>query len=148
MVLVAVLSLLAGCTSPRESALFTTSGPGWSVRDGQALWRPNQRYPEIAGDLVIATHPDGRCAIHFTKTPLPVVLAQVMPGRWHIGFPPRCLSFSGQQPPPSRFIWFQLMAALKGEPVTKNFRFARKPDGEWRLENARSGESLEGFLTP
>jgi hypothetical protein len=27
-------------------------------------------------------------------------------------------------------------------------RFERKPDGGWRLENTRSGETLEGFLAP
>ena len=96
----------------------------------------------------MASHEDGRRVIHFTKTPLPVVLAQTAPGRWYIEFPPRRLSFSGTQTPPARFIWFQLAAALEGKPLAKEVRFERRPDGGWRLENARSGESLEGFLTP
>jgi hypothetical protein len=26
--------------------------------------------------------------------------------------------------------------------------FESKPDGGWRLENSRTGETLEGFLSP
>jgi hypothetical protein len=142
------LFLATGCRSPLELGLFSTSGPGWQVREGQALWRPNHRYPEMAGDLVLATNEDGRRVVHFTKTPLPVVLAQTAPGRWYIEFPPRRLSFSGAHAPPARFLWLHVAAALEGKPLPKEVRFERKVDGGWRLENVRSGESLEGFLTP
>lgn len=138
----------AGCRTPIESSLFTTSGPGWQVQEGQALWRPGRSYPELAGEIVYAHNSDGRSGIQFTKTPLPLVLAQTTPQRWLIQFPPRSLSFGGRGRPPTRFAWLYLPAALAGEPLPQRFQFQRKADGGWRLENSRTGETLEGFLTP
>jgi hypothetical protein len=60
----------------------------------------------------------------------------------------RPLAFKGRQPPPARFAWLYLYAALSGQPLPPALHFERKPDGSWRLENTRSGETLDGFLTP
>ncbi|MCX6925690.1 MAG: hypothetical protein NT154_21135 [Verrucomicrobia bacterium] len=143
-----VLVLLVGCRTLSQSPLFTASGPGWSVREGQALWRPGRGYPELGGELVVASHEDGRCAIQFTKTPLPLVLAQTTRTNWLIAFPPRRMSFTGRRAPPTRFAWLYLHAALADDPLPTAFGFQRKPDGGWRLENRRTGESVEGFLAP
>jgi hypothetical protein len=145
--MLAILLLAAGCRTALPS-LFTASGPGWRVEQGQALWRPRHGMPELAGELVIATHPDGRCLIQFSKDPLTLMSAQTTATRWLIQFPPRRMSFSGHHDPPSRFAWLFVHAALSGEPLPARFRFERKPDGGWRLENSGSGETIEGFLAP
>jgi hypothetical protein len=140
--------LFTGCRTGTNDSLFTTSGPGWRVQQGQALWRPGRKYPELGGEVVVASHPDGRCAVQFVKTPIPMALAQTSPGRWHIEFPPRQMSFTGKNRPPTRFLWLYLHAALAGESLPGCLHFARKPDGGWKLENVKSGETLEGYLEP
>jgi hypothetical protein len=131
-----------------NDSLFTTSGPGWRVQQGQALWRPGRQYPELGGEVIMATHQDGRCAIQFLKTPIPLVLAQTGPTNWVIQFPPRQMNFAGKNNPPPRFLWLYLHAALAGESLPEFLHFSRKPDGEWKLENIKSGETLEGYLEP
>jgi len=147
-VLLAVLLAGSGCQTAPQKILFTASGPGWTVQEGQVLWRPGHRFPELAGEIVMARHQDGCCGIQFTKTPLPLVLAQTTKTNWLIQFPPRQMSFTGLGAPPLRFVWLYLHAALAGQPLPKHLRFQRKPEGGWRLENERTGEALEGFLTP
>jgi hypothetical protein len=137
----------AGCqTAPRS--LFTATGPGWHVQEGQALWRPGREYPELGGDLVLASDADGRCLIQFAKTPMTLVSVQTTRTNWLLQFPPQRMEFSGRGPGPTRFAWLYLHTALAGEPLPEPFRFEHKPDGGWRLENTRSGETLEGFLAP
>jgi len=136
-----------GCETARQS-LFTASGPGWKLQQGQALWRPRRALPEVAGDLVFGAGPGGRWFLEFDKTPLTLVSAQSTSHRWLIRFPPRHLGFSGHPPPSKRFAWLYLPRALAGERLPAQFRFEKKPDGSWRLENTRSGELLKGFLAP
>ena len=142
-----LLALFSGCQTPSEPFL-TTSGSGWRVQEGQALWRPGRRFPELGGELVLASHADGRGIIQFAKTPLPLVLAQTSQTNWLIQFPPRRMSFAGRGTPPTRFTWLYLPAALAGELLPAHLRFQRKPEGGWRLENTHSGETVEGFLVP
>jgi hypothetical protein len=97
---------------------------------------------------VMASHEDGRCVIEFAKTPMPLVLAQTSRTNWYIGFPAPRMSFAGSQPPPTRFAWLYLAAALSGDSLPAALRFQRKADGGWKLENTRSGETVEGFLGP
>jgi hypothetical protein len=147
LALLAVLMLCGGCQTATKS-LFSAAGPGWRVQEGQALWRPGRDHPELGGDLVLASHMDGRCLIQFDKTPLSLVTVQTTRTNWLIRFPPRRMGFTGRWQPPPRFAWLYLHAALAGEPLPSPLRFERKPDGGWRLENTRSGETLEGFLAP
>ena len=134
-VLLAILMSCGGCQTATTS-LFMASGDGWRVEQGQALWRPARRFPELGGELVVASHEDGRCLVQFAKTPLPMVLVQTTRTNWLIEFPPRRM----------RFALLYLPAALAGDSLPASFRFQRKPDGGWRLENTRSGETVEGFL--
>jgi hypothetical protein len=143
----AALALLCGCQTTTQS-LFTASGPGWHIQQGQALWRPKQGMPEFGGDLVLAVNADGRALIQFDKTPLSMVFAQVTTNRWLIRFPQQQMGFSGHGLPPTRFAWLYLPAALDGEPLPLPLHFERKPDGNWRLENTRTGEIVEGYLSP
>lgn len=96
----------------------------------------------------MATQMGGRCAVQFSKTPFPLVLAQRTSNQWFIEFPPRHSSFSGRHQPPTRYAWLYLGAALAGESLPSPLHFERQADGQWRLENLSSGETLEGFLSP
>lgn len=137
-----------GCYTAPKAPLFTASGPGWRVQEGQALWRPNRDFPELGGELVMARDNYGRCMIQFAKTPLALVQTQTTREKWRIEFPPRRMRFGGKLPPPTRFAWLYLPAALSGQPLPDRFHFEQKADGGWRLENTRSGETVEGFLSP
>ncbi len=145
--LLAVLTLLCGCQTTTKS-LFTASGPGWHIQQGQALWRPKQGLPEFGGDLILATNADGWALIQFDKTPLSMVFAQTTPTRWFIRFPQQQYSFSGHGLAPTRFAWLYLPAALAGKPLPLTFHFERRRQGGWRLENTGTGEVLEGYLSP
>lgn len=144
--LLAILFFCAGCQTAKTN-LFT-AGPGWRVQQGQALWRPKSGLPEFGGDLVLARDDDGRCLIQFDKTPMAILSAQVTPNQWLIKFPQRQMSFSGREPAPTRFSWLYLPAALDGKQLPKILHFEQKADGGWRLENSRTGETVEGFLSP
>lgn len=147
------LALLAGAlfcggcrTTPKS--LFTAAGSDWKVQTGLALWRPETGKPEIGGDLVLAGDAAGRRLLQFDKTPLSVVSVQMTSNEWLVQFPQVGRSFSGHQPGPTRFLWLYLPAALTGETLPTPLQFKRKPEGGWRLENSKTGESLEGFLAP
>jgi hypothetical protein len=138
----------AGCRTPGGAPLFTTDGPGWRVHEGQALWQPRRGYPELGGDLVLARNADGRCVIQFAKTPMTMLTAQTSRTNWLIEFPAKRMRFKGRHQPPKYFAWLYLPTALEGQALPVGFSFQRHPDGSWRLENTRSGESVAGFLTP
>jgi hypothetical protein len=138
---------LCGCQSPVHS-LFAATGPGWQVQQGQALWRPQRGLPQFGGDFVIASDDSGRHLIEFDKTPINILMAQTTTNRWLIQFPQRHLSFSGFGRGPARFGWLYVPEAIEGKPLPKAFHFDRKPDGGWRLENSRTGETIEGYLSP
>jgi hypothetical protein len=138
---------LAGCQTSTQS-LFNANGPGWHVQQGQALWRPKSGLPEFGGDLIVARDDAGRCLIQFDKTPMSILSAEITTNRWLIKFPQRNYSFSGRGSGSTRFSWLYLPLALDGKPLPSQLHFETKPDGGWRLENSRTGETVEGFLAP
>lgn len=123
-------------------------GPGGRVQQGQAIWCPGRGRPELAGELLLASTAGGGSWVELTKTPLPLVVAIRADGRWRIEFPGAGRPFAGRGDPPARFLWLYLRPALAGEALPRNLKFARKPEAGWRLENVRTGETLEGFLAP
>ena len=139
--------LFNGCQTSQVS-LFTASGPAWHVQQGQALWRPQRGLPEFGGDLLVARDDTGRCLIQFDKTPLAILSAQLTTNRWLVKFPQRNYSFSGRGSGSTRCSWTYLPLALDGKPLPSQLHFENKPDGGWRLENSRTGETVEGFLAP
>src|SRR5947208_3493762 len=78
--------------------------PGWTVRQGQAVWKSKANAPEIAGELVLATRPDASSFLQFTKTPLPFVVAQTTSNSWQIQFVPQNRTFSARGRPPARLL--------------------------------------------
>ena len=122
------------------------SEPGWTTRQGQAVWRRNRNAPEIAGDLLASTRADGSAFVQFTKTPIPFAIAQMSPKGWQVEFPPQNKRFSAPGSPSSRIVWLQLANALLARPLPKGWTW-HKSDANWRLENASTGESLEGYFS-
>jgi len=145
---IAALAALAlcGCRSLPLHPPIDLSGPGWIVREGQAVWRPRAGADGVAGDLVVATHPDGRSVVQFTKTPLPFLVAQRTAEGWQAQFIPRNKTYSGRGEPPARLLWLHLPEALARGSAGNGFRFTTNATGGWRFERITSGESLEGYL--
>jgi hypothetical protein len=140
--------LCAACRTARPLPPADFSSPGWGVHQGQAVWKPSKKRPELAGDLLFATNANGNFVIQFTKTPFNMVAAEVENGEWQINFGGGKYSWGGHGRPPKRFSWFQLPRALAGADPAPSWTFTKKPDDSWRLENKRTGESLEGVIFP
>jgi hypothetical protein len=138
------LVIVSGCRTldPLPPADFST--PGWHVQSGQAIWKPSASRPEVVGDLLLATNVNGNFFIQYSKIPFPLVMAQVSGERWQIQFGADQYSWHGRGTPPSRFGWFQFPAALRGATLGNNWQFSRPETNSWRLQNAHTGESLEG----
>jgi len=145
---VAALAALAisGCRSLPLQPPIDLSGPGWNLREGQAVWRPRAGADGIAGDLLVAMHPDGRSVVQFTKTPLPFIVAQRTTNAWQLQFVPRNKTYSGRGEPPARLLWLHLPDGLARCHDPSKFDRVAEPDGNFSFWNLASGESLEGFL--
>ena len=142
---------LFGCGACRTSpplAPANLSAPGWKIREGQAVWRAKTEGPEIAGELLVATHQTGETYLQFSKTPLPLVVARTTTNRWHIEFVADHREFSGHGQPPAQFGWLQLARCVADTAPPAKWYWERFPDDRWRLANRISGEMFEGFLTP
>ena len=133
-----------GCRSIPRLPPADFSAPGWKVQQGQAVWKPTKARPELAGELLFVTNTDGNCFVQFTKTPFPLATAQVVGDRWQIEFGAGEHSWGGRGQPPARFVWFQLPRALAGQNLNRNWKFGSCTNDVWRLENLRTGETLEG----
>ncbi|MGO8766228.1 MAG: hypothetical protein ACLQSR_13965 [Limisphaerales bacterium] len=137
-----IFSLLAGCaTAPLPPA--NLSAPGWTIQQGQAVWKPTQNRHEIAGDLIMATNINGDCFIQFSKTPLTLATAQIAAGHWELQFGNDQYSWRGSGAPPNRFVWFQLPRAFSGATIAPVWQYQSSTNG-WQFENSNTGESLEG----
>jgi hypothetical protein len=143
-----VVALCAGCGSSVRLPPVNLSQPGWRAQQGQAVWKPPGPRPEIAGDLLLATNTNGDFFIQFSKTPFVVATAEALGGKWQIQFGVHQYHRSGRGAPTERFAWFELPRALAGLLAGTRWKFERQPNGQWRLQNARSGESLEGRFFP
>src|SRR6185295_19673291 len=103
-------------------------------------WRSKKSAPEISGELILATHTDGRNFVQFTKTPLPFVVAQTGTNFWQAQFVPNNKTYLGRGAPPLRLIWLQLPGCLSGTAPPKPYSWQRLENHRWRLENRSSGE--------
>jgi hypothetical protein len=146
--LLLALVFLPACHTVPPLPAVDVSGPGWKVREGQAVWKPKKNAPEIAGELLVATNPDGRTFVQFTKTPIPFVVAQTTTNSWQIHFVPNNKTYSGHGRPPSQISWLHLVPSLAGVKLPKFWHWKQLENGNWRLENHYTGESLEGYLSP
>ncbi len=124
------------------------STPGWRLQQGQAVWQPPGHQPEMTGDLLLATNVNGSFFLQFTKDPFPLVTAESRAGRWQISFGADEHVWRGPGKPPARFVWFQLPSALLSGKTAGTWRFTSAETNRWRLENLRTGETLEGGFFP
>jgi hypothetical protein len=141
-----LLAMLTGCRSVPIQPPMNLAEPGWTIRQGQAAWSPKPGALDIAGDLAVAMHPDGRSLVQFTKPPLPFVVAQRHPGSWQIQFFAEEKTYSGRGTPPDRLMWLHLPDGIAGDQRSESWHFISKGEGTWTFENRSSGETLEGFL--
>src|SRR3989442_1149973 len=93
---------LAGCRAVPLLPSVDLAAPGWTVREGQAVWRARREAPEIAGEILMAANPDGRALVQFTKTPFPFVIARTAMDAWQIEMPTQNKRYSGRGQPPAR----------------------------------------------
>jgi len=143
--LVLALLVIAGCVIIPALPPANLAESGWNVRQGQVIWRSEQGEPDIAGELLVATNRDGCLFVQFTKTPFPLLTAQYAQGRWEVRVPTQNKRYAGRGRPPSRLIWLHLPGILAGKPPPTGWVYSRHGE-QWRIEDSRSGELLEGFL--
>jgi hypothetical protein len=162
-----LLVVVSGCRTLAPLPAVNLSEPGWTLRQGQAVWQSKQDAPEIAGELLFAVHSDGRTLLQFTKTPLPFVNVQTSGDSWQIEFVPQKRTFAGKGVPTPRLSWVHLARALAGarlhEPqhtgnvdaaaghrpaLRKPLQFDLTDQHAWKLENPKTGEVISGFLNP
>jgi hypothetical protein len=146
--LVAISLLQSGCRTAEPMPPADLSAPGWKVMQGQAVWKPPGNRPELAGDLIMATHTNGNCFVQFTKTPFPLATAEWIDHEWEIQFGADKYVWRGSGEPPDRFLWFQLPRALAGQEMNDSWKFEQGFGKLWRLENSRTGETLAGEFFP
>jgi hypothetical protein len=139
--------LAAGCATVTFPPV-NLKEPGWTVRQGQAVWRRQRGGEGIAGEILVATRTDGRALVQFTKNPFPLVIAQSSPRAWTAEFPPQNKRYSGHGAPPPRIIFLQLPRVLAGRPPPKHWSWRKQDDGGWLLENVTTGESLDVYFNP
>lgn len=147
--LLAPLLLVAGLLGCRTAPPFPKADlaqPGWTVHQGQAIWRAKRSAPEIAGEILLATNADGRTFVQFSKTPFPFVIAQTTTNAWQIESPTQGRRYSGYGNPPARVIWFQLPRACSDSTLANNWAWHESVSG-WHLEQRNTGERLEGYFT-
>jgi hypothetical protein len=134
-----------GCQTGAPLPKVNLQEPGWAVHEGQAVWRLQHGTREIAGDLIVATGPDERSFVQFSKSPFPLVIAQRAEKKWAVEFPPQNKHYAGRGAPPLRLIWLYLPRVLTGQPPPKGWIW-RSDKEHWHLENPATGESLEGYF--
>jgi hypothetical protein len=143
-----VLLILTGCRTTSRWAPVDLAEPGWKVRQGQAVWRSSRGGPELAGEILVATHPDGRWLVQLIKTPLPLLTVQANQRAWQIEIIPDQRIITGRGDPPTRLLWLHLAGALQGLRPLSPLRFEGAADSRWRLHNPATGEFIQGYLEP
>lgn len=142
-----LLIFLTACRAPAmgPGGRADLNEAGWVTQRGQAVWQPRRQAPELAGDWLAARHPDGRWLVQFAKPPLTLCSAQGDGRRWEISFGSR--RFRGMGEPTRRCLWMFWPRLLAGQTLPDKLVGQARQDGG-RLENPRTGESIEGVVFP
>jgi hypothetical protein len=143
-----ILTSVIGCRTAPNPGINLQVGPDWRVRSGQAIWLPRPGRPELAGEIMLASGPAGESYLEFTKGPLPLVTAMRDGNGWSVKFPDANRAHAGRGKPPSQIAWLYLRQALMGENLPSALKFEQTADGNWELQNTRTGETMKGFLSP
>lgn len=143
-----ILLLTASCRTLPPLPAADLSEPGWTLQEGQALWRSQRDAPEIAGEIIYAARPGGRTLLQLNKGPLPFLTAQTSGESWQIEFVPQERRFRGKGTPTPRLLWIHLARALSGVSPPASLKFEQTERNGFTLENTKSGERITGFLGP
>ena len=136
-----------GCHTVPPLPPVSLEDPGWSLRQGQAVWQRNRHAPELAGDVLLATRADGRALVQFSKPPFPLVVAQKTAESWEVRIPTQNQFYSGRGRAPARLIWLYLPSLLSGGEAPKGWSWQKQEGNHWHLENHSTGEVLDGYFT-
>ncbi len=141
----ALMLLVNGCSMMYgRMAPVNLQEPGWTVRQGQAVWKlPSGQ--DIAGDFLVATGRGDKSFVQFTKTPFPVLVGQTLGNHWQVELPAEKKFYAGPGAPPKRLIWLYLPRALLAQPLPQGWNW-RETQGDWQLQNQKTGEAIEGFF--
>ena len=136
---------LTGCMGPKLGPVDLRE-PGWVVRESQVVWRPRREAPELVGELMVATNPDGRRLVQISKQSLPLVTAQQSALGWNLSSTLRRGRFGGPLPATDRVPWFQFSALPPTSPTSIRWKLERHTNGWWRLSNFNTGEQVEAGI--
>lgn len=148
---VTALCLTPACRTARPLPVVDTSQPGWHTQQFPALWRPPGRDSvEMAGDLWVTRHADGRVLVGFAKVPFPNLTAWRTLEEWQIEFQPQRRRLQGRGTPPHRCLWLWVPEMLDKKPLPALLRVEAPPGrtNALRLRHAQSGEMLTLFFPP
>src|ERR1051326_7726881 len=96
LILLSVCLLLLGCRTAPILGPVNLQSPGWSIRQGQAVWHRPKGGPEIAGDLLLATRAEGKSMVQFSKNGFPLMIAESLPNQWQVELPAQNKRYSGR----------------------------------------------------
>lgn len=138
--------MLFSCSSGAPLPEVDLSAPGWTVWNGQALWKAETDRSAIAGEIVLARHDNGDVLISFAKPPVPIFTAQTSGKRWKIDFIHTQDTYWGTGGPPSLFVWFQIPSLLQDATVPEGWQVIAVDDAIWELQDPHSGEQIRLVL--
>lgn len=147
LLLCLLLASLTACQTVSPLPPVDLAQPGWQLHHGQAVWRHAHQGTELAGDLLVASRPDGHTVLEFTKASWPMVVVRLTPNAWQLESASTGRRHSGRGSPPARSAWLVLPDCLAGLPPPAGWHFAPTEEG-WALEHPRTGEQLHGYLLP
>lgn len=145
--LVILALLLCSCRTTPDLPPVNLSEPGWTQRQGQAVWRRERDKPEFAGELLLATRGD-RVMLQLTKNPLPFVNVQSRGAQWELKYIQQRRFHHGDGVPDADQIWVHLARALNGTKPPAPLVFQFTAQHGFKLENPKTGETVSGFLNP
>ncbi len=139
--------LLCSCRTTADLPPVNLSEPGWTQRQGQAVWRRERDKPEFAGELLLATRGD-RVMLQLTKNPLPFVNVQSSGTQWELKYIQQRRFHHGHGVPDADILWVHLARALNGTKPPAPLEFQSVIPNGFKLENPKTGEMVTGFLNP
>jgi len=147
LVLLVLLLGAGGCRTVPPMPPVNLQQPGWTVREGQAIWRMKRGGRDVAGEFLLATRSDGHSFLQFSKNPFTLMTAQTTPNSWEVEVPTKNKRYSGHGRPPKRLLWAYVPEMLAGQVPPKGCSWQTLPNHGWKLENRVSGESIEIYFT-
>jgi len=140
------LVMMTGCHTVPPFPTVDLKEPGWTVRQGQVIWKRERNAAGVVGEILVATRPDGRAFVQFSKNPFPMLIAQSTRSSWEAEMPIEKRRYSGRGLPPAHLIFLYVPRALAGMSLSRKWSWEKVENNGWRLENRSNGESLEIFF--